>query len=58
MVKKIIMEKRGIAITHKSTLNDIYKVINDVIRPERHVANQLKIVKNGLTFFDIITLRS
>ena len=46
------MEKRGIAITPNSTLNEIYTAIKDVLRPERYVANQLKIVKNGIVIDD------
>ena len=42
------MEKKGISIKPSSSLNEIYKVINDVLRPEQQVANQLKIVKDGI----------
>ena len=36
------------SITPKSSLYEIYTAVKDVLRPERCVANQLKIVKNGV----------
>ena len=41
------MEQRGTAITPKSSKNDIWKVSNEVLRPEGQVTNQMKIVKDG-----------
>ena len=46
-MKRKIIEQKGAAITPKSTINEIYKTIRGVLRPEQLVANQLKIVKNG-----------
>ena len=35
LIKRTIMEKKGISIKPSSSLNEIYKVINDVLRPEQ-----------------------
>ena len=41
------MEKKGSAITPKSSTNVIWKVSNEVLRPAGLVENQMKIIKNG-----------
>ena len=46
LVKKVILENEGINITEKSSLNQIWKVIGDVLRPERLATNQLKVMVN------------
>ena len=46
LVKKVILENEGINITGKSSLNQIWKVIGDVLRPERLATNQLKVLVN------------
>ena len=47
MLKKAILEARGINITSKSSLNQIWKVIAEVLRPEMLACNQMKIMING-----------
>ena len=46
------MEKKGIAIKPSSSLNEIYRACNDVLRPEQQAVNQLKIVHNGIVIDD------
>ena len=52
LIKRTIMEKRGISIKPSSSLSEIYKAANDVLRPEQQAANQLKIVKDGIVIYD------
>ena len=47
MLKKAILEAQGINITSKSSLNQIWKVISEILRPEMLASNQMKIMVNG-----------
>ena len=46
--KRIIMEQKGIAITPKSSINEVWKVSQEVLRPGHQVVTQMKIVKDGV----------
>merc|ERR1711997_1307611 len=43
LIKKAVRERAGRNITNESTMKEVWKGINDIIKPERNTKNFLKI---------------
>ena len=56
LIKKAVREKAGRNITNESTMKEVWKGINDIIKPERNTKNFLKIETEEGTLEDPLQL--